>query len=303
MKTIKILAFSLMATSGMLITSCGDDDSGTKLPPIGGYNSADEIGTADLIAYWPLNGDGKENVSGTMPSSSPNVTYSAGIKGDGATLAQGFLKYPSIASLSNSLTSFSISTWAKVSNNGASGSVFLSLTRPGEWAGNVNFLSETGWAQATSDSLTVKGQIVSNNALGWQDSRNTIKLDQNQMDENANNGPNDTDHVAYANKVGGQWFHAVLTWDGTTRMFKVYVNGVKISNPKWEDRGAADSPALAFTTPTFPVIGAFGTTANGTATESWDKAMTGQLDEMRVWKKALSQAEIGSLYELEKAGR
>lgn len=294
MKTIKILAFSLMAASGMLLTSCGDDDSGTKLPPIGGYNSADEVGAADLIAYWPLNGDGKENVSGTMPSSSPNVTYSAGIKGDGATLAQGFLKYPSIASLSNSLTSFSISTWAKVSNNGASGSVFLSLTRPGEWAGNVNFLSETGWAQATSDSLTVKGQIVSNNALGWQDSRNTIKSSPEDIADG---------HVPNPNKVGGQWFHAVLTWDGATRMFKVYVNGAKISNPKWELRGADDSPALAFTTPTFPVIGAFGTTANGTATESWDKAMTGQLDEMRVWKKALSQAEIGSLYELEKAGR
>lgn len=294
MKTIKILAFSLMATSGMLLTSCGDDDGGSKLPPIGGYDNADQVGAADLIAYWSFNGDGKESISGTMPSSSPNVTFTEGIKGDGATLAQGFLKYPSIAALSNTLSSFSISTWAKVSNNGASGSVFLSLTRPGEWAGNVNFLSETGWAQATSDSLTVKGQIVSNSDLGWQDTRNSIKSSPEEIADG---------HVPNPNKVGGQWFHAVLTWDGATRLFKVYVNGQKISNPKWELRGNDASQPFAFTTPSFPVIGAFATTANGTATDAWDKAMTGQLDEMRVWKKALIQADINALYELEKAGR
>lgn len=294
MKTIKILAFSLMAT-GMLLTSCGsDDDGGSSLPPIGGFNSADEVGADNLIAYWPLNGDGKESKSGQMPTASPNVTYSAGVKGDGANLAAGYLRYPSIAALSTSMSSFSISTWAKVSNNGTSSSVFLSLTRPGEWAGNVNFLSETGWAQATSDSLTVKGQIVSSSDLGWQDTRNTIKSSPEDLADG---------HMPNPNKVGGQWFHAVLTWDGATRLFKVYVNGAKISNPKWELRGSETSQPLTFTTPTFPVIGAFGTTATDTGTEAWDKAMTGQLDEMRVWNKALSQSEIGSLYELEKAGR
>jgi hypothetical protein len=31
--------------------------------------------------------------------------------------------------------------------------------------------------------------------------------------------------------------------------------------------------------------------------------MTGQIDELRVWNKALSDADISSLYQLEKAGR
>jgi Concanavalin A-like lectin/glucanases superfamily len=294
MKTIKILACSLMISSGFVFTSCGDDDSGNDLPPIGGYNSADEVGAADLIAYWPLNGDGVEDISGTAPNGTHAATFVDAVKGKGVNFAEGYLKYPSITALSSSLTSFSISTWVKVQNNGASGSVFLSLARPNEWAGNINFLSETGWANAASDSLTVKGQIVSNNSLGWQDTRNAIKVSA----EDAAAG-----QIAAPNKVGGQWFQAILTWDGTTRLFKVYVNGSKISNPAWELRGSADSPALEFTTPTYPVIGAFATTANGTATDSWDKGMTGQLDEMRVWKKALTQQEITALYELELAGR
>lgn len=304
MRKITILAGFLMA-SGLVLTSCGDDDSsgGTTLPPIGGYNSADEVSAADLLAYWPMNGGGTEAVSNTAPNGQQGATFTAGMKGQALSLNNGFLKYPTIANLSSGMTSFTISTWVKIENNGSTGSVFLSLARPNEWAGNINFISETGWKPAGNDSITFKGQIVSNNTLGWQDSRNATKMDQGMIDHNATNGPDDPDHVAFANKVGGQWAHAVLSWDGATRMFRVYVNGQKISNPAWEKRGAADSPQFAFATPTHPVIGAFATAANGTPTDTWDKPMTGQLDEMRVWKKALSQADINALYELEKAGR
>jgi hypothetical protein len=83
-------------------------------------------------------------------------------------------------------------------------------------------------------------------------------------------------------------------------MFLVYVNGVKVSNPAWELRGGAGD-VFTFTTPTTPMIGAFGDVA--TTTEPWNKPLTGLLDEIRVYKKPLTPAEIGALYELEKAGR
>lgn len=300
MKTNKILvsAFALSIAFASL-TSCSSD-SDSSLPPIGGYNNADEVGAANLKAYWPLDGNGKESISNTSPSTVVGTTWETGVKGQSAKLAEGYLKYPSMTALSNSLTSFSVSAWIKVKNNGSTASVFFSLSRPNEWAGNVNFMAETGWKDATVDSLTVKGLIVSNNSIGWQDSRNAIKMDQGMIDFNEAN-PTATQHVAYANKVGGQWAHAVITWDGQTRLFKVYTNGVKISNPAWEKRGDSNGDLLTFTTPTAAIIGAFGDIE--TTTETWNKAMTGNLDEIRVWDKALSQSEIGSLYELEKAGR
>src|SRR5690606_34718126 len=113
MKTIKILAFSLIATSGILLTSCGSDDDGGDLPPIGGYNTADEVGAADLLAYWPLNGDGKENISGTTPSSSVGASYVDAVKGKGVKLASGYLSYPSIANLNIQNSSITISSWVK----------------------------------------------------------------------------------------------------------------------------------------------------------------------------------------------
>jgi len=299
MKTNKFfmtaLAFGLAYAS---FTSCSS--SSDSLPPIGGYNSASEVAATSLKAYWPLNGDGKESISSTAPSSTVGTTWEAGIKGQSAKLNLGYMKYPSISALTESMTSFSVSSWVKVQNNGAAATVFFSMTRPNEWAGNINFMAETGWKAATIDSLTVKGLIVSNNGIGWQDSRNTTKLDQGMIDDNTAN-PTAVQHAAFANKVGGQWAHAVITWDGATRQFKVFSNGVKISNPKWEQRGTPDGTLLSFTTPTAPIIGAFGNV--DTTTDTWNKAMTGNIDEVRVYNKALTTAEIGALYELEKAGR
>lgn len=307
MKTNKILvsAFAL-SIAFATFTGCGKDDNPVVvLPPIGGYNSANEVGAADLVAYWPLNGTGVESKSNTAPTSVIGTTWETGIKGQGAKLVEGFMSYPTIASMANSLTSMSVSCWAKVNNNGSSATMMFSLGRPASFAGNINLMAETGWQPATSDSLTVKGYVQIKMADGvsinGQDSRNTIKEDATSIA--AGNIPN-------ANKNGGKWAHYVITWDASNANFKVYANGVKISNPNWERRnkdGATppnDQPlALNFFTPTNPIIGASATTVSGSPLDTWDKAMTGSVDEVRVWKKALSAADINSLYELEKAGR
>lgn len=73
MKTIKLTGFTLAfaLSLGVFVSSCSDDDNDdgvTMLPPIGGYNSADEVAAADLTAYWPLNGNGTESKSNTGPS-------------------------------------------------------------------------------------------------------------------------------------------------------------------------------------------------------------------------------------------
>ncbi|MFZ4454695.1 MAG: LamG-like jellyroll fold domain-containing protein [Bacteroidales bacterium] len=293
MKTTRF--FSTLAIAALAVSFVGCSKStDTQLPPIGGYNSADEVGKADLVAYWPLNGNGTESLSSTAPATSKNVTWATGVKGQAASFNVGYLSYNAIANLGANLqTGFTISAWIKVANNGSTGSVIFSLSRPNEWAGNINFMSETGWMPATSDSITVKGLLVSSTDLGWQDTRNTVK---------ANAADLAGGHVAFPNKIGGKWAHAVYTWDNTTRLARIYVNGVKVSNPVWESRGAAGQ-TFGMITPTHPIIGAFETFANGTTTDSWNTGLVGQLDEIRVWKRALILSDIGALYELEKAGR
>ena len=293
MKTLKIFGLIAFATFAFTFTGCKKDEP--KLPPIGGYDNADEVGKADLVAYWPLNGDGNESLSSSAPAKASNVTWVDGIKGKAANFNVGYLAYNTIANLGTNLnTGFTVSSWVKLTNNGANSSVIFSLSRPNEWAGSINFMSETGWMPATSDSLTVKGLIVSSTDLGWQDSRNTVKASAADIAAG---------HIAYPNKIGGKWAHVVLTWNNTTKLLKVYVNGIKISNPVWENRDNTGTKNFVVTTPCHPILGAFETFANGTTTDAWNTGLKGQLDEVRVWKRELVLADIGALYELEKAGR
>ncbi|HEY6914741.1 MAG TPA: LamG domain-containing protein [Paludibacter sp.] len=293
MKTIKLLSVLVVAAMAVSFSSCKTKDE--PLPPIGGYNNADEVAQADLVAYWPLNGNGIESKSSAAPATTKNVTWIDGLKGQAASFNVGYLAYNAIANLGTNLQSgFTISAWIKVANNGSNPSVFFSMSRPNEWAGNINFMAETGWMPATSDSLTVKGLLVSSSDLGWQDTRNTVKS--SAADITAG-------HIPYANKIGGKWAHAVYTWDNTTKLAKIYVNGVKISNPVWENRDATGTKNFTMTTPTRPIIGALETFVTGATTDAWNTGLVGQLDEIRVWKRALILSDIGALYELEKAGR
>ncbi|MBE99300.1 MAG: hypothetical protein CMP77_04885 [Flavobacterium sp.] len=312
MKTIKFFAYSLMITSGIVLTSCGSDDDGDggePLPPIGGYNSADEVGAADLLAYFPLNVDGKESISGTMPSNSVGATYAAGAKGNGLMLNNGYVDYPAIPAIQPTTGNFTVSCWAKVSNTKTAPdaeswiSPLISFSGAESVVGNLAIFGNTH-GLTSSDSIQMKAQYFFKNPEGTGfggDAVNMTKMEQWMIDDNANGAQ--PQHAAFANKIGGQWAHVVFTWEGATGTARLYVNGTKISNPAWEIRFQGNAMPMAFFTPSRVTLGALASFVDGTNSDAWNKPLTGGLDEVRVWKKMLSSADINSLYELEKAGR
>ncbi len=309
MKTIKIFAYALAITSGAVLTSCGSDDGGSSLPPIGGFNSADEVGQADLMAYWSLDGDGKESISGTMPTASPNTTFTEGKKGEAANFNSGYMTYPVIPALTQMQGSFTVSLWAKVSNNGTNATMMFSMTKPvdathNEWNGPINVLAETGIGNRpiTADTLKVKGVFNFNKADGSSFGGDAVNAEQLSPEDITAGG------VVNVNKTAGQWMQVVYVYDGTTATNKLYVNGVKISNPQWERRNVdpvthndIPTPFKMFAT-SHPVIGTFGTVLTNN-NDSWQQSMIGQVDEIRLWKRVLTQTEIGALFDLETAGR
>lgn len=309
MKTMKLTGISLAValSIGLFAASCSDDDSnnggGSTLPPIGGYNSADEVGAADLLAYWPLNGDGKESKSGVAPSNSVNTTFVEGAKGQAASFNLGFLDYPVIPAINAGLTSsVTVSLWAKVSNNQTNATMFFQMTRPtgstNGWNGGVNVMAETGRGNRpiTADTLMVKGLFNIFKPDASEFGGDAVNAESLTAEDIANGG------VVNVNKTAGQWMHVVYVYDGTTANNRLYVNGVKISNPQWESRNGGTGVPFNLQALSHPLIGTFGTIVAGTP-DGWQKSMVGQVDEIRIWKKSLSQADIGFLYELERAGR
>jgi hypothetical protein len=311
MKTNKIFISALALTCAFATLSSCSSDSSSSLPPIGGYNTADEVGASSLKAYWPMNGNGVESKSSTSPSASVGATFGAGVKGQALTLTAGYLDYPSITALTTTSGSITVSCWAKLSNTklvagGVShiSEIFnLSGSTPGN--GYIGVLGETH-NLTTVDTIQVKGHFETKKDDGTQsggDAVNMTKMEQWMIDDNANPA-NLIKHAAFANKIGGQWAHIVYVYDGAAGKNTIWVNGVKISNPVWEVRNNGLPLPLVYASTTHPVIGARSNFVAGLASgDLWNQAMTGGIDEVRVWDKALIQADINALYELEKAGR
>ncbi|SCX86552.1 LamG-like jellyroll fold domain-containing protein [Flavobacterium caeni] len=306
MKTMKLTGFALTAALGIGLVSCSDDDNNngfTQLPPIGGYYSADEVGAADLLAYWPLNGNGTESKSNTAPNNTQNTSWVSGIKGQAASFNTGFLDYPSIPALNSPEGSITISCWAKISNtklvDGGPSNISPIVAFSGGPNTNIGNLALFGNTHGlvSSDSIQIKAEFHFAMPDGVTDFNgdciNMIKQE-SWMDDT---------HTWNPNKIGGQWAHIVYVYDGSTANNRIYVNGVKISNSAWESRNNGDAMPMDFFQPTHPMIGATPSVANGTNSEAWNAALKGDVDEVRVWKKVLSLADINSLYQLELAGR
>lgn len=301
MKTNKILLKSMILFSSVaFLASCGDDDT-PSLPPIGGYNSADEVGATDLVAYWPLNGTAVESKSNTTPSNTVGATYEVGAKGQGLKLTNGYLAFPQIEALGSTMESMTISLWAKVTNNGGPGAdghptMLFNLSRQNEWAGNISLFTETGQRAVTSDTLQLKGLVVIKNADGGPNFQDVVNSPTPSEEDIANG------HVGNANPNSGKWTHYVATWNAADGRFMLYANGVKISNPAFEVRGGGSALPLNFFTPTRAIIGTFETVVSGTP-DSWQRPANANIDEIRVYKKALIASDVKALYDLEAAGR
>ncbi len=300
---ISAIALGIVFTA---FTACSDDDA-APLPPIGGYNNAGEIAANDLVAYWPLDGNGKETISSAMPATTVGTSWVEGIKGRAAKMDAGYMTYPEIAALTQTMNAFTISAWVNIKNNQTategSGSVstFFSMKQSADWQGGIMLYAETGQLRpineqgVVNDSIKVKAGWAST-ANGSQIYENWLHLEPWMVEDNL---VTPGKHVAGPNVIGGRWAQLTFTWDGATNKFIIYSNGAKISNPAFEQRG--DNTTVTFDAGSIPTIGAFGNVA--TTSEPWNKPLTGQLDEIRIWKKALSPGDINSLYELEKVGR
>jgi hypothetical protein len=309
MKNVK-MRFPLMLTGALVLglvysTSC-NKNSDPGLPPIGGYNNSNEVAAAYNVAHWTFDGTNNETKSNIVPSASVGASFVTGVKGQALSLNNGYILYPVFSPLSNAnaLNNASISAWVKVSNNGVAPTCFVAITQSTtaqtDWnTGPFMMMAENGKPTTVDDTLVLKGVFstwVGGARLGG---------------DNINDyGVRETDFKTV--KTGGTWVHVVVRYDGSTSNIDIFANGIRVSNNNFRHRTRnsggtdVDMGPIVTVPPVQAVIGAFPNAASGFAnspTQSWQKYMTGSIDEVRVYTKALSDDEITALYNLEKAGR
>ena len=272
---IKLIAVALI---GLTATSCQKKfDPSTYAPPlsIGGYTSTKEIATSNLVAYYSFNGNPTDSVTNTAGTAT-GIGYTDGIKGQAM---QGALNGYIIGTPSAAVTglkSFTVTEWFKTPapSNGVIG--LFSLANTTAFWGNIEIFIENG-------STNENGKLRIHISNGTDDKTFVVDNVVNLFDK---------------------WNSMAVSYDQASSTVTLYMNGSKVSS----GTVAGLAGPLALKNVGKLVFGCVQFMTNPSQTSShgaepWASFLTGQLDEVRVYDKALTIDEISALVKLEGRGK
>lgn len=207
-----------------------------------------------------------------------------GVRGQALSLNAGYVYYASQFQKfkTDSLKSFTVSSWVQILNNGSKKTMVFQLARPGVFNGNINFVLETNTKPATDlNNLTIHPTFTATNG-GTQDNLNTA-----------------TSSDTYKSpKIGlDKWTHLVITYDGVANNLQIWADGIKVGTTAYQNRGSNFFKSFE---PSEVIIGSnyngiAGKTVN---TDVSFAPMTGNIDEIRVYNICLPDAHIKALFNL-----
>jgi hypothetical protein len=249
---------------------------------IGGFSAADEIEPSSLVGYWSFDGTLNEAKSGNS-SENAGATFVNGFKGQAINFNVANKSYLTF-SPSSSLTgvgSFTISFWVNPTfidangDNGIDGILGLvNLSNPTGFWGNIDWFVENG---SNPSAAKIVAHITNSTGETWMDVSNFVGL-------------------------FGNWTNHTLTYEAASSTFTYYINGsiAKTATAGWEGPITfANSGKFVFgtvhfqTTPTLASHGA----------EPWASYLTGSMDEIRIYNKALSGDDVNALVVLQGKGK
>ena len=275
-----------------VLSSCKKDGNPNNLPEVStalyegkidGYSSSDDVYPKNLVAYWTFDDTKNESISKTAPTSSLNDSYVAGVKGKALKLNAGFVYYASQinAFKSDALKSFTLSHWVQITNNGSKKTMTFQIARPANFNGSLDVRLNTQSYPATETNILKVNPRFTTVGGGSQDNLN----------------------ASLSPKIGATvWTHLVLTYDGTTGVFKMWADGVNIGS--YNNRGVGNNLFKSYEPGEIVIGGNYNTIPGKTVSTDVSFAnMTGSIDEIRVYNVVLPDAHIKALNNLGRAGK
>lgn len=275
MKTRLFYILSAAALSIALSSCTKKFDPSSYAPPlnIGGYSSTKEVASANLVAHWAFDGNLIDSVS-KISGIATNTSFSMGTKGSALQGSPTGYVVSDTPEEVQKLTSFTTTLWFNTDlNTGATGLIDIANSAAG-WGNMVIYLENNG--DATNSLIQFR---VNNNGV--------LTASENYVIPG----------------IWKKWTHLALSYDQVTSTFVIYINGGKVKALTVPNNGP-----LAFQNATKMVFGTlqFQTTPSLTTAggkETWATGLTGRLDEVRIYNKALTADEISAIAKLESKGK
>jgi hypothetical protein len=275
-----------------VLSSCKKDGNPNNLPEVStakyegtidGYSSSDDVYPKNLVAHWTFDDTKNEKISNTAPTSSLNDSYVVGVKGKALKLNAGFVYYATQinAFKTDALKSFTLSHWVQITNNGSKKTMTFQIARPGLFNGSLDVRLNTQSYQASETNILKVNPRFTTVGGGSQDNLN----------------------ATLSPKIGAAvWNHLVLTYDGTTGVFRMWADGVNIGS--FNNRGVGNNLFRSYEPGEIIIGGHYNTIPGKTVSTDVSFAnMTGSIDEIRVYNTVLPDAHVKALFNLGKAGK
>lgn len=263
---------------GTSLNSCQkkfDPKSYAPAQTFNGYTSSNEVAKSSLIAYWGFEGTLTDSTSGTSATNF-GTSFTTGIKGQ--ALQGGLNNYalftptPAIKALQSMTLAYWVST--PQNTNG--------IMDPVCFANSTQFWSNV---DMFFDGQTPSSAVFKIHVFG-------------------NGGASEAWMTNWTlNNPWGNWMHIVLTYDESSSKFIFYVNGVQFGSsvqPNFGPLNFSNFPAIVFGTVQFQTSPSL---TSATTSQGWASYLTGALDQVRIYNKALGADDVKALYQLENLGK
>jgi hypothetical protein len=278
------------------------------LPVLGGYISSDSVAASALVSYFTFNGNVNDTI-GNESGTAVGVTYVTGVRGQAYQGATGAYATVPASSAFGALTSYSVSLWYSLptaakpqpGGNNAQGIFFVSGDTTGSHGNEIIVESDVpSVSQLAADSVAIHHGFdnVGGTPGTWQN------FTMNSFDT-----------------ATSTWVHLVMTYDGPSSAYTLYENGQPIAvssaygvststiilngpGPLGGTTGLQGNLNFSEDAPTTLFIGTWPPGLYGVSpTLGSNGCFKGALDELRVFKRALTQAEVVGLFLNGQAGR
>lgn len=278
MNKIRIIpSLSLLLLFGLLFSSCYKKYDPKSYQPsftVNGFTSVAEIGAGSLVGYWAFDGAYLDSVSKTA-ATGVNTSFTGGFKGQALQGADKGYVISDIPNAIKNLTSFTIDYWIKTANT-AGLITPITISRTDQFWGALDMFYENG---------------------GRTDATANLKVHYNGQTEVWFTS-------GFISNPWNTWQNIGLTYNSATSTFTLYQNGNVVASQTAAGLGNLAFPATAtkiiFGTEQFQTSPSLGTAGSA---QDWAGYLTGQLDEVRIYNKALTQTELQAMIVLQGKGK
>jgi hypothetical protein len=277
---------------GLSFNSCSKDDTPD---PNAGKTDPSTIATANLVAYFPFEGNGNDQIGNLTPAQQEKASFPTGRRGKayqgtgsaGTNSDAGDLSYLMYNLSANSklktMKAFTSSMWLKLSPTADGGPEPMIYQIDGLWDDFGSFALKQQRNPVPCDTAQFQSFFFSE-GYDWQGQ-----------------------FIGDVHSPGflfNSWIHVIFTYDNATSKFYTYLNGVavKLSDGQTNRYQSDGGPALGdlkFANANHFIIGSWYSKATSARTDTWMGSYKGLLDELRIYDRALTATEVKALYDAE----